>query len=342
MNIDSFLNKIFCGDCLDILKTVPNNSINTVITSPPYYGQRDYKNGTKKSIGNEKHIDEYIHSLLLIFKECVRVIREDGSIFFNIGDKYKESSLLLAPYLFGIEAAKLDNIYLINQITWIKPNPQPRQFKGRLVSSTEPIFHFSKSLNYKYYPDKFMCGNNIGRNNRTAGNNIGMKYFDLITKSDLSEEQKRMAQKELHEVISEVKTGKIWSFRMKIRGIHSASYGGYEGGRKDHIRVKGYTIIKMYDRPMKKDVIEAPILSLKYINHPAIYPEIIVQECLNLTTDSEDLVLDPFIGSGTTAVVAKKMGRNYIGIDINEPFCKIAEERIGGTKQEIGLFDYIV
>lgn len=342
MNIDSFLNKILCGDCLEILKTIPDNSINTIITSPPYYSQRDYKNGHDKSIGNEKHIEEYVTSLLYIFKECVRIIKEDGSIFFNIGDKYKESSLMLAPYRFALEAAKSDNVYLINQITWIKPNPQPRQFKGRLVSSTEPIFHFIKSKNYKYYPDKFMCGNNIGRNTKTPGNNIGKTYFDLIIKSDLSDEQKKMAQKELNEVIDEVKGGKIWSFRMKIKGIHSASYGGYEGGRKDHIRVKGYTIIRMYDRPMKKDVIEAPILSLKYINHPAIYPEIIVQECLNLTTDVEDLVLDPFIGSGTTAVVAKKMGRNYIGVDINESYCKIAEERIAETVAEIGLFDFIL
>lgn len=65
-----------------------------------------------------------------------------------------------------------------------------------------------------------------------------------------------MAIEELNEVINEVKKGKIWSFRMKIRGIHSAAYGGYEGGRKNHIKIKGYTIIKMYDRPIKKDVIE--------------------------------------------------------------------------------------
>jgi site-specific DNA-methyltransferase (adenine-specific) len=186
-----YLNEIVCGDCLEILKTIPDNSINTIITSPPYYSQRDYKNGDGKSVGNEKDIEDYINSLLLIFKECVRIIKEDGSVFFNIGDKYKESSLLLAPYRFGIEAAKLKDVYLINQITWVKPNPQPRQFKGRLVSSTEPIFHFTKNLKFKYYPDKFMCGNNVGRGNKVSGNNIGMKYFDLIAKSDLSAEQKK-------------------------------------------------------------------------------------------------------------------------------------------------------
>lgn len=342
INKTDIRNQILCGDCLTILRTLPSNSINTVVTSPPYYNQRDYNiDHHGKSIGNEESVNEYVQSLIDIFKECIRVIKNDGSIFFNIGDKYNDASLLLVPYRFAIEATKVPSVYLINQITWVKPNPQPRQFKGRLVSSTEPIFHFTKSLQFKYYPDKFLCGNNINRGTKVSGKNIGKTYFNLIKNSDLSDAQKELAYKELTEVIKEVETGKIWSFRMKIRGIHSAAYGGYEGGRKGHIRVKGYTIIKMYDRPMKRDIIETPILSLKYINHPAIYPEIIVQECLNLTTDPSDLVLDPFVGSGTTAGVAKKMGRDYIVIDINEAYCQTAEKRVKETVVEPDLFDYI-
>ena len=274
--------------------------------------------------------------------------------------------MLLVPYRFALEVSKLKSIYLINQITWVKPNPQPRQFKGRLVSSTEPIFHFTKSLKFKYFREKFMTGDNINRNNKNQGKNIGKKYFELIKKSELSDDQKETAYKELKEespskgiiekrnnlkigyfdqelkeVINEVKSGNVWSFRMKIKGIHSAAYGGYEGGRKNHIKIKGFTIIRMYDRPMKKDVIEAPILSLKFINHPAVYPETIVQECLNLTTETNDVVLDPFIGSGTTAVVAKRMGRRFIGIDINEDYCKIAEQRVKETIIEPKLFDFI-
>ena len=340
-DIDQFINKIICGDCLDILRNVPNDSINTIVTSPPYYSQRDYKNGVGNGIGNEISVEEYINALVSIFKECVRIIKKNGSIFFNIGDKYFKSSLLLVPYRFALEVSKLKSIYLINQITWVKPNPQPRQFKGRLVSSTEPIFHFTKSLKFKYFREKFMSGDNINRNNKNQGKNIGKKYFELIKKSELSDDQKETAYKELKEVINEVKSGNVWSFRMKIKGIHSAAYGGYEGGRKNHIKIKGFTIIRMYDRPMKKDVIEAPILSLKFINHPAVYPETIVQECLNLTTETNDVVLDPFIGSGTTAVVAKRRGRRFIGIDINEDYCKIAEQRVKETIIEPKLFDFI-
>lgn len=312
---DKFENKVICGNCIEILKTIPSESVDVVITSPPYYGQRDYGySDSHNTLGNEKSPDEYINHLMDVFSECIRVTKNSGSILFNIGDKYEKGSLLLIPYLFAKKAAELTNIKLINQITWVKPNPQPRQFQRRLVSSTEPIFHFVKGDKYEYHIDSFMEGLSISRKNKIAKDGIGAKYFKLIEKSELTTDEKAIATKELKEVIEEVKTGKIWSFRMKIRGIHSASYGGYEGGRKNHIKVKGFTIIRMFDRPMKRDVIETPILSLKYLKHPAIYPETLVQELLNLTTSPNSVVLDPFLGSGTTAVVAKRMNRKFIGI----------------------------
>ena len=80
-DIDQFINKIICGDCLDILRNVPNDSINTIVTSPPYYSQRDYKNGVGNGIGNEISVEEYINALVSIFKEYVRIIKKDGSIF---------------------------------------------------------------------------------------------------------------------------------------------------------------------------------------------------------------------------------------------------------------------
>lgn len=337
-SLERFLDHIVCGDSATILKDLPDETVNTVVTSPPYYRQRDYGGG----IGLEPALDEYVNALLNVFFECVRVTKRDGSIFINIGDKYEDGSLLLAPYVFARKAVEKTKVKLINQITWLKPNPEPRQFKRRLVSSTEPIFHFVKDDNYKYYPEKFAIGLNAIRPQKNSGNQIGGKYFTLIDGSTLSEEQKLMAKQELREVIQEVRDGKIWSFRMKVRGIHSAAYGGYEGGRRDHIKMKGFTIIRMYDRPIKRDVIEAPILSLKYLKHPSIYPEIIVQECLNLTTQRGDVVLDPFVGSGTTAVVAKRMGRHYIGIEISNEYCEIAEDRIRKTLIEPDLIKFLV
>lgn len=322
---EKFLNRIVCGDSLFLLKEIPDNSINLVITSPPYFQQRDYDG---LGIGNEKKVEEYINNLLKIFNECVRIIKNDGSIVFNIGDKYENGSLLMVPYRFALEAFQKNPIKLVNTITWVKLNPTPRQFKRRLVNSTEPFFHFVKSDNYLYNIDSFMNHKNLIRSKSNGGNKIGKGYFELIEKSSLSDKEKEQAKKELFGVIEEVKAGKIESFRMKIRGIHSEPFGGQKGGRKIQLEKKGFTIIKILGNTIKKDVIECPVETIKGIKHPAIYPEFIIQELIKLLTRKGDTVLDPFVGSGTTAVAAKKLDRNYIGIDINPKYCKYAEERL--------------
>lgn len=318
-----FLDNIIHGDNLDILKSIPNNKINLIITSPPYFKQRDYGGG----IGNEKTAEEYINNLLAVFSECVRILKSDGSIMFNLGDKYLEGSLQLIPYRFATEVLKTFPVKLVNNITWVKLNPTPRQYQKRLVSSTEPFFHFVKSDNYYYNFNDYMNNNGL-KNKRTNGNKIGQKYFGLIEHSNLTLEQKKTALCELQEVIEEVKTGKIESFRMKIKGIHSEPFGGQDGGRKYQLMKKGFTIIKIKGEPIKRDVIECAVETIKGCKHPAIYPLFIIKELIKLLTRPNDIVLDPFVGSGTTAVAAKELNRRYIGIEINEEYCKYARERL--------------
>ncbi|MFZ3122779.1 MAG: site-specific DNA-methyltransferase [Thermodesulfovibrionales bacterium] len=317
------INRIIQGDNLSVLKLIPAYKINLVITSPPYFKQRDYGGG----IGNEKTINEYIENLLLVFSECVRILKDDGSIVFNLGDKYLESNLQLIPYRFAISVLEKFPVKLINNVTWVKLNPTPRQYQRRLVSSTEPFFHFVKSEEYYYNFADFM-NNNGAKNKRTNGNNIGKKYFELIESSSLTLEQKKMALCELQEVIEEVRAGKIESFRMKIRGIHSEPFGGQDGGRKYQLMRKGFTIIKIKGEPIKRDVIGSAVETIKGCKHPAIYPLYIIKELIRLLSRPGEIILDPFIGSGTTAVAAKELGRRYIGIDINEEYCKYAKLRL--------------
>lgn len=146
--------------------------------------------------------------------------------------------------------------------------------------------------------------------------------------SNLTTEEKEKAFEDLNEVISEVKTGKIASFRIKIRGIHSAAYGGYDGGRKMQIEKKGYTIIRMFGETLKRDVMITPKAFNPEFNHPAIFPEEVVERLIKLTTDVNDLVVDPFCGSGTSCAVAKKIGRHYLGIDLNDKYVDMAKRRI--------------
>ncbi len=336
--LQRFLNQIICGDCFELIKKVPDNSINLIITSPPYFKQRDYGAG----IGNETTVDEYIELLAQLFHECVRVIKADGSIVFNIGDKYEESSLLLVPYRFALEVLRRDPVILVNNITWVKTNPTPRQFRRRLVSSTEPFFHFVKSDDYYYNMDAFLSQlNETKKKSQNNGSNVGKKYFELIEGSSLAEEQKKLARHELMQVIQEVHGGQIDSFRMKIRGIHSPPFGGQEGGRQIQLRKKGFTIIRIKGDVLKRDVIETAVESIKGSGHPAIYPVSIVQEFLRLLTKKGDIVLDPFMGSGSTAEACARLERNYLGFDLNPEYCKYAAERVANLKHQSSIAEWL-
>jgi site-specific DNA-methyltransferase (adenine-specific) len=324
--ISDILNKIITGDCSEVLKTIPDNAVDCVITSPPYFCQREYGGG---GIGNEQEVAEYIDKLVQIFKECVRVTKKTGTIVFNLGDKYIDGNLLLVPYRFAIEAQKINKIKLLNELTWVKVNPTPKQCLKKLIPSTEPFFIFSKDDDYYFNRDAFLdykdylCGCK-----KKPSKDAGKKYFDLIERSELSTEEKKQAVKELNEAIMGVQQGEIESFRMKIRGLHALPYGGQAGGRLTQIENKGFTIIKLYGNSIKKDVIESNVETIKGNIHPAVYPEFIIQEILKMLTKEDDIVLDPFLGSGTTAVVAQKLKRKYIGIEIHCEYVKYAENRI--------------
>jgi len=130
------------------------------------------------------------------------------------------------------------------------------------------------------------------------------------------------------EAIREVKEGKIEGFRMKIKGIHAPAFGGKVGGRNQDIEKKGFTIIRMKGETVRRDIIEAPVPVVRGNFHPAPFPEEVIEKLILLLTKEGDVVLDPFFGSGTVGIVAKRLKRHFIGIEINSNYCKLAEERI--------------
>lgn len=332
-------NKVFLGNAYDILKRFPSNSIDLIITSPPYYRQRDYGG---LGIGNEESVEEYLEKLIKVIQECVRVLKEEGNIVFNLGDKYLNGSLMLIPYRFALSVIDRLGIKLVNHITWVKTNPTPRQCRRRLVPSTEPFFHFVKSDNYYFNPDEFMEVEDIEINHKLKRRNPGKKYFELIKNSSLTQEEKELAIKELKQAIEEVKKGIIRDFRMKIRGLHAEPFGGQEGGRMYHLRKKGFTIIKMKGNKMKRDVIECSVETIKGRKHSAIYPKKLVAQLIKLLSKEGDLVLDPFAGSGTTLLVARELNRHYTGIEINPEYYKYILQRLeeeDKDSRKMGLFE---
>ena len=322
--VDRSLNTVHCGDCVEFLRQMPAASIDAVITSPPYFKQRDYA-----GVGNEKNVSAYIDSLMRAFGEIVRVVKPTGNIVYNLGDKYEKGGLLLAPYRFALAATECFPVSLINNITWVKPNPTPRQFARRLVSGTEPFFHFVKSPAYYYDRDNFLTWGKASIAAKATPQptlRLGGKYRGLIEKSSLTESQKDAANSALDLVIEEIRQGRLRGFRMKIRGIHAPAFGGQEGGRKTQMEKKGFTVIRIHGKPMKRDIVECAVECGNGSGHSAVFPLRMIREFVRLLCPPNGAILDPYAGSGTTLVAARKEGRDFVGIDIDPKYCEYAEK----------------
>lgn len=330
--------EIITGDGLEVLKGIDSNTVDLVITSPPYFQQRDYGNGDL-GIGNENSENKYLDNLLKIFYESVRVTKPTGTIVYNIGDKYLNGGLFLMPYKFALRAIESKEVFLINDITWTKLNPTPRQDKRKLIPSTEPFFIFAKTKKYHFNLENYLKHlDELNKKQGVPSQKLGKKYFELIANSELTEVEKEHAKKELNKAIQSVYKREISGFRIKIRGIHKLAYGGQAGGRNNQIINNGFTIIKINGNKLKKDIIESPVEITKDNKHPAVYPLYIIQELIKLLTKEDDIVLDPFNGSGTTCLAAKNLKRHYIGIDINPEYVSLAKERLKQNDYQQELF----
>lgn len=148
MSITDLYNTIIHGDARNEISKLPMKSIDTIITSPPYYGQRDYK--STKQIGSEKSPDEYIDNLVEVFSGCKNLLKDTGSLWLNLGDKYLNGALLGMPWRVAI-ALQNDGWILRNDIIWHKPNAMPTSVKNRLTTDHEYIFFFTKKPSDYYF-----------------------------------------------------------------------------------------------------------------------------------------------------------------------------------------------
>lgn len=321
--------RVICGDSDAELSTLEPRSVDLIVTSPPYFQQREYG---AEGLGNEETVEQYLDSIMTTFAKVVRVMKPTGNIVYNMGDKIIEGSLQLVPYQFALRVLSDFNLRLVNDITWVKSNPTPHQFSRRLIASTEPFFHFALGRDYYYDRKAFQRAGRRRRSKPTK--KLGAKYRELIESSTLSQYEKDGAHQALDEVIDDVRKGKIHSFRMKIRGIHAPAYGGQEGGRKMRIERYGFTIIRISGEPLKRDVIENPVESLPGNDHPAVFPVKVIRELIRLLCPESGMVLDPYLGSGSSMVAALHEGRSCVGIDISRDYCIDAQERMRNSVGE--------
>ena len=297
-------NTILYGDCRNTLKQFDEQA-RTCVTSPPYYGLRNYGN-EENQIGQEKTPEEFIDQLVGVFKEVRNVLTDDGTLWVNLGDSYynyrpgkgqsypkqtvsktnqdlptqcnkrgnkleglKEKDLIGIPWMFAF-AMRADGWYLRQDIIWHKPNPMPESVKDRCTKSHEYIFLLSK--NKKYYYD--------------------------------------------NEAIKE--PAKDWGTRDRTKGKYHNTGSGW---------VPHSGLSKSYDRKNKRDVWSITNKPFKG-SHFAVFPPDLITPCILAGSEKGDIILDPFMGSGTTAMVAKQLGRDYIGCELHEEYGNLIDQRV--------------
>ena len=296
---DKFV-ELYHGDCLEVLKALPSESVQMCVTSPPYFGLRDY--GIEGQMGLEETPEEYVSKLVNVFHEVKRILKNDGILWVNLGDSYynyrpggisqpkqtlaksdgavclstpkrnkvfsgiKEKDLMGIPWMVAF-ALRNDGWYLRQDIIWSKPNPMPESVQDRCTKSHEYIFLLSKSKSYYY--------------DKEAVQEKAICAFD--NRGERADSRRGTECNSINSNTGEFKNKRsVWNINTK------------------------------------------PYKEAHFATFPLEIPEI----CIKAGSKEDDIVLDPFNGAGTTGVACTKWKRNYIGIDLNSEYLDISKKRL--------------
>lgn len=303
------LNTILVGDCRDTLRTLPEKSVHCVVTSPPYFGLRNY-GGQQRQIGREATPDEFVAAMVAVFREVHRVLRDDGTFWLNLGDSYarnggsdrqpakpgqptrrcadrdqrvpggfKAKDRLMIPARTAI-ALHADGWYLRDEIVWHKPRTTPAPVTDRTVAAHEMLYCFSKSQRY---------------------------YYDFLA----IEEPATYAG-------VKVRAGKV------AREMADADP---DAARKRPTADREITVRETRRKRSVWSVSPSPFKGA----HFATFPPDLIRPCILAGCPEGGIVLDPFFGAGTAGLVAQQNGRNWIGCELNPDYVPMAYERLGIT-----------
>jgi DNA modification methylase len=311
------MNTIKNMDCLEGLKALPDESVNCCVTSPPYFGLRDY--GHENQMGLEETPDLYVQKMVEVFTEVRRVLKKDGTLWLNLGDSYaaykantgdtdyaghsgrpehkrgwqygslKPKDLIGIPWMVAF-ALRGQGWYLRQDIIWSKPNPMPESVTDRCTKAHEYIFLLSKSAKY------FFNSNAI----RTEQDPASLKRLE--------------------------------------RGWNGDGNRGYPNGPQNHLKNymgKTKEEIEQLNGANKRSVWTVTTKPFSEA-HFATFPEDLIVDCIKAGCPEDGIVLDPFMGAGTTALVASKLNRNFIGFELNPDYIEIIKKRLAG---ELGMFN---
>lgn len=355
---------IYQADCRDILKTLESGSVQTVVTSPPYYGLRDY--GVDGQIGLEKGPKEFIQEMVDLFREVRRVLRDDGTLWLNFGDSYartggfdtkvhenarvsnqrnstRPKKRQIAPAgikpkdMMGIPwrvafALQDDGWYLRQDIIWSKPNPMPESVSDRCTKSHEYIFLMTKSP--RYYFDQQAIEEDVSLNTHAR-----MKQ-DI--EKQIGSARAHGGKKHNGNMKAVVKgSGVGWGYsnneKPRTKGNVTAKKSLENStGSKNNTRFAENVCLRVEKRN-KRSVWEVTTQPFSGA-HFATFPPKLIEPCILAGCPEGGIVLDPFFGAGTTGMVADRLGRNCIGIELNPEYVQLAHDRIA---KDAGMFTKI-
>lgn len=329
--------KFITGDCLSVLRDFESESVDCIITSPPYWGMRLYDNTEDENeVGNEKFFVQYVDRLTLIFQEAQRVLKKSGSLWLNLGDRYVDKALLGMPWRVALSL--IDHGWILrNDVIWHQLKGT-QSAKDRLRDSYEHVFHFVKSKKYFYDADAIRIKPSkmpsVSGENTTSSTGVsGKKYRKQIRESTLLTEQEKInAEKALDATLAEIRLGLVNDFRMTIRGVQRAWHSDNEkiSGRAKELVNHGYYIMKIYAKGhLPSDVWDIVTEDTwRTDSHCAVYPEELLRIPILATCPQGGVVLDPFSGTGTTVAAALKLGRRGVGIDLSPEYIRTSQNRV--------------
>jgi len=326
----------FAGEATEVLRKMPESSVDCIVTSPPYWGKREYENG---GVGLEDSTMGYVDALIGIISACQRVLKPTGSLWLNIGDTYKNKQLLGIPWRVALTMTDQHGWILRNSVVWNKVKSGMDNSRDRLGNKHEMIFHFVKQPKYFYNADairskpreaKVVNGSVV-----SATGVSGVRYKRQIELStELTPLEKKAAFDALNHTLGCIRDGEISDFRMVIRGQQRTTHSDSQklSGRAKELRHKGFYFLRYHPKGSKpSDVWDIlPEDTQKRKKHFAAYPEDLCRIPILATCPADGVVLDPFCGTGTTMKVAQELGRQSIGIDISPVYIEMARKRCKG------------
>lgn len=317
---------VLVGDVFEKLRDIPDGFVDCVVTSPPYFGLRDY--GVAGQIGLEPTVHGYVDKMVAVFREIKRVLKDEGTVWLNLGDSYatnnvsgatddkmgwkdgnlskgqgragmpkglKPKDLVGVPWRVAF-ALQVDGWYLRQDIIWAKPNPMPESVRDRCTKAHEYIFMLTKKSRY-YYDSDAIKESGTGNLSRPAGWATGKDHSAIGWATEQAQGRKD-----------------------KQRG-HSRRHAGFND------RWDAMPKVLQCKSRNKRSVWSVATFPFPEA-HFATYPPELIRPCIKAGCPPEGIVLDPFFGSGTTGLVAKQEGRHYIGIELNPEYVGIAEKRL--------------